>query len=235
MKFKLVEKIIVSSSEATRSRELQEQRALPASSSRVPRTDNFFTSSYRYSLSRALPWGVALLELTVYFFLNLSLLGQSIELEQNFHYIKDLIDRKQVKEAQRQIDILRFQNENDPTLELYQTEIWIQVGEKNYRESNLKTAFENFKKAYEVYPSNPLVNSRYKELSGKILFDANVETKKPPVPFPFYPVALQGTTNYENSEVVDSKETSWSRIEIILSIICIQNFLILGIYFLRRK
>ncbi len=149
-------------------------------------------------------------------------------------YIKDLIDRKQVKEAQRQIDILRSQNENDPTLELYQTEVWIQIGEKNYRESNLKTAFENFKKAYEVYPSNPLVNSRYKELSGKVLFDSSMNTSstegKSKVALSLFPIGLQGGGDVipENHSGSSGLLRDLSNLEILLGVICLQNmFLIL--------
>lgn len=165
-------------------------------------------------------------------FLSLTLLGQSLEIQQNFQYIKDLIDRKQVREAQRQIDILRAQNENDPTLELYQTEIWIQIGEKKYRENNFKTAFENFKKAYEVYPSNPLVNSRYKELSGKILFDASdtqIGDEKFRNTVSLYPMGLQGNSSPENSikDVQGDMNTRWSNIELFLGIICIQNLILI--------
>lgn len=167
------------------------------------------------------------------FLISLSLFSQSnIE---NFYFIKDLIDRSNLKEAQRQIDILKEKNPHDPTLELYQTEIWINTGEQNYKNSNFKTAFENFKKAYEVYPSNSLVRTRYKELSERTLFDSNTETKKPS--FPFYPLGLQGSLNYEFPEKQNNKEpeTSWSKTEIILSIICIQNFLLLTLHFFRRK
>jgi hypothetical protein len=169
----------------------------------------------------------------ILFLISISLFAQSnIE---NFFFIKDLIDRSNLQEAQRQIELLKEKNPHDPTLELYQTEIWINTGEQNYKNSNFKTAFINFKKAYEVYPSNSLVRARYKELSEKILFDSNRDVKKNS--FPIYPLGLQGMPEYEFSEKQNNKESivNWTKTEIILGIICIQNFLLIASYLFRRN
>ncbi|MCE9501513.1 MAG: tetratricopeptide repeat protein [Leptospira sp.] len=107
----------------------------------------------------------------ILFFFAASVFSESSDIITKYPNIKELVDRRNPREAQRQIDKVLKENEGDPTIALYQTEVWIQQGENNYQAGNLKTAFSYFKKAYDFWPSHPLVNQRYKDLSKRRLSD----------------------------------------------------------------
>ncbi|PKA15876.1 tetratricopeptide repeat protein [Leptospira haakeii] len=89
----------------------------------------------------------------------------------NYSQIRELINRNKISEAQEALKPLMESDPDNPTLNLYQTEIWIIQGEENYHTGNLKTAYEYFTKAQTTWVSHPTVRSRIAELRGKTLVD----------------------------------------------------------------
>ncbi|TGK62513.1 tetratricopeptide repeat protein [Leptospira wolffii] len=91
--------------------------------------------------------------------------------ETNYSQIRELINLNKISQAQEALKPLLESDPDDPTLNLYQTEIWIIQGEENYHSGNLKTAYEYFTKAQTTWASHPTVRSRIAELQGKKLVD----------------------------------------------------------------
>ncbi|TGM12035.1 hypothetical protein EHQ81_01545 [Leptospira selangorensis] len=85
--------------------------------------------------------------------------------------IRSLINSGKYQEAGEVLKPLLENNPTDVTLGLFQTEIWIGVGESLYQKKQYKSAFPYFSKAFEAWPSHPLLRSRYEELRGKKLVD----------------------------------------------------------------
>ncbi|TGN03019.1 tetratricopeptide repeat protein [Leptospira dzoumogneensis] len=107
-------------------------------------------------------------------FILLSLSSSNIfseSAETNYSQIRELINRSKIVEAQEALKPLLESEPDNPTLNLYQTEIWIIQGEENYDSGNLKTAFEYFTKAQTTWASHPTIRNRIAELQGKKLVD----------------------------------------------------------------
>ena len=85
--------------------------------------------------------------------------------------IRSLINFGKYQEAGEILKPLLENNPTDVTLGLFQTEIWIGIGENLYQRKQYKSAFPYFSKAFEAWPSHPLLRSRYEELKGKKLVD----------------------------------------------------------------
>ncbi|MCR1795525.1 M48 family metallopeptidase, partial [Leptospira sp. id769339] len=85
--------------------------------------------------------------------------------------IRSLINSGKYQEAGEVLKPLLENNPTDVTLGLFQTEIWIGIGESLYQKKQYKSAFPYFSKAFEAWPSHPLLRSRYEELRGKKLVD----------------------------------------------------------------
>ncbi|TGL49338.1 tetratricopeptide repeat protein [Leptospira wolffii] len=85
--------------------------------------------------------------------------------------IRSLINSGKYQEAGEILKPLLENNPTDVTLGLFQTEIWIGIGENLYQKKQYKSAFPYFSKAFDAWPSHPLLRSRYEELKGKPLKD----------------------------------------------------------------
>ncbi|MDI7184389.1 tetratricopeptide repeat protein [Leptospira santarosai] len=105
------------------------------------------------------------------FFLSLSLYAQGTDENSSYQQIKDYIDSNRVTEAQSLLDEWIKINPNDVTLQLYQTEAWIQTADQKYKERKFKTAFSYYEKAFSNWPNNPSLRARYMELKDKKLVD----------------------------------------------------------------
>ena len=103
-------------------------------------------------------------------FLPIALLAQE-GVDIKYPDIKRLIQSNQLALAQQKIDTQRKGNQNDSSLLLYQTEVWIKKGEAAYQNRKFKTSFGYYQKANRYWPNHPLVVERYKELSGRKLYD----------------------------------------------------------------
>ncbi|EMK00322.1 tol-pal system YbgF family protein [Leptospira sp. WS58.C1] len=91
---------------------------------------------------------------------------------EDYPEIKKVLESGNFTQAQEMLDPLLQSKPSDPTLALYQAEIWIRKAESYYQEGRKLSAFEFFKKAYEVWPNHSLVRNRYWELHGKPLKDS---------------------------------------------------------------
>ncbi|MDI7230302.1 hypothetical protein QMM87_16790 [Leptospira santarosai] len=105
------------------------------------------------------------------FALSLSLYAQGTDDNSSYQQIKDYIDSNRVNEAQSLLDEWIKINPNDVTLQLYQTEAWIQIADQKYKERKFKTAFSYYEKAFSNWPNNPSLRARYMELKDKKLVD----------------------------------------------------------------
>ncbi|EKO77154.1 MULTISPECIES: M48 family metallopeptidase [unclassified Leptospira] len=105
------------------------------------------------------------------FFFSLSLYAQGTDENSSYQQIKDYIDSNRVTEAQSLLDEWIKINPNDVTLQLYQTEAWIQTADQKYKERKFKTAFSYYEKAFSNWPNNPSLRARYLELKDKKLID----------------------------------------------------------------
>ncbi|MDI7226250.1 hypothetical protein [Leptospira santarosai] len=105
------------------------------------------------------------------FALSLSLYAQGADENSSYQQIKDYIDSNRVTEAQSLLDEWIKINPNDVTLQLYQTEVWIQTADQKYKERKFKTAFSYYEKAFSNWPNNPSLRARYMELKDKKLVD----------------------------------------------------------------
>lgn len=114
--------------------------------------------------------------LSLYFLSFVNIYSESGET--NYFQIRELINRNKITEAQEALKPLIETDPDNPTLNLYQTEIWIIQGEENYHTGNLKTAYEYFTKAQATWASHPTVRSRIAELQGKKLVDRPTNTSK---------------------------------------------------------
>ncbi|WP_370739544.1 tetratricopeptide repeat protein [Leptospira kmetyi] len=103
-------------------------------------------------------------------FISLTVYSQGTD-DSSYQQIRDHIDSNRVTEAQNLLEEWIKINPNDATLQLYQTEIWIQVADQKYKERKLKTAFSYYEKAFANWPNNPSLRSRYMELKDKKLVD----------------------------------------------------------------
>lgn len=110
---------------------------------------------------------IILLNLYLLSFFNL----HSEPVETKYSQIRELIDRNKTSEAQDALKPLLESDPDNPTLNLYQTEIWIIRGEDNYHSGNLKSAYDYFTKAQTTWASHPTVRNRIAELQGKKLVD----------------------------------------------------------------
>ncbi|MEI1277885.1 tetratricopeptide repeat protein [Leptospira venezuelensis] len=104
------------------------------------------------------------------FLFVLEILGDTIP--EDYPEIKRVLESGNVNQAQDMLDPLLQSKPSDPTLALYQAEIWIRKAETYYQEGRKLSSFEFFKKAYEVWPNHNLVRTRYWELQGKKLKDS---------------------------------------------------------------
>lgn len=91
---------------------------------------------------------------------------------EDYPEIKKVLESGNINQAQEMLNPLLQAKPSDPTLALYQAEIWIKKAESYYQEGRKLSAFEFFKKAYEVWPNHSLVRARYWELNGKTLKDS---------------------------------------------------------------
>ncbi|MGJ4787071.1 tetratricopeptide repeat protein [Leptospira koniambonensis] len=108
------------------------------------------------------------------FILCISLLlvsGLSSEEDSVQSQIRSLINFGKYQEAGEILKPLLENNPTDVTLGLFQTEIWIGIGEDLYQKKQYKSAFTYFSKAFDTWPSHPIVRSRMTELKGKKLID----------------------------------------------------------------
>ncbi len=85
-----------------------------------------------------------------------------------YPHIKELLVAKLNDQAQREIDKLIIDAPNDPTLNYYQTEVWFNKGEQEYKASNFKKALEYYEKADQFWSGNPLLSERIKDTKEKI-------------------------------------------------------------------
>ncbi|EPG64445.1 hypothetical protein LEP1GSC061_3606 [Leptospira wolffii serovar Khorat str. Khorat-H2] len=97
--------------------------------------------------------------------------GLSSEEDSVQSQIRNLINFGKYQEAGEILKPLLENNPADVTLGLFQTEIWIGIGENLYQKKQYKSAFPYFSKAFDAWPSHPLLRSRYEELKGKPLKD----------------------------------------------------------------
>ncbi|AVV51162.1 tetratricopeptide repeat protein [Leptospira santarosai] len=105
------------------------------------------------------------------FLLSIPLYSQGTDESSSYQQIKDYIDSNRVNEAQSLLDEWIKINPNDVTLQLYQTETWIQTADQKYKERKFKTAFSYYEKAFSNWPNNPSLRARYMELKDKKLVD----------------------------------------------------------------
>ncbi len=174
-----------------------------------------------------------------------SILFSQEAINSQYSHIKQLIISKQLNKAREEIKLAMAGNENDPTLNLYQTELWIAEGEFYYNSGQYKLALEIYEKAIQQYPSNPMVKMKYQEMVNKVKAKSNnIEPKesKPIESLPVQPLGLQGglTTqtiesmkNSGNTESNTNINFAMSRTDFLLTIVCIQNFILLLFLFLR--
>lgn len=90
------------------------------------------------------------------------------ESKTKYPHIKELLVAKLNDQAQREIDKLSVDTPNDPTLNYYQTEVWFNKGEQEYKANNFKKALEYYEKAYQFWSGNPLLSERIKDTKEKI-------------------------------------------------------------------
>lgn len=149
-------------------------------------------------------------------------------------HIKQLIQTRQLAKARQELAIAMQGNENDPTLNLYQTELWIIEGETYYNSGQYKKALEIYQEAARRYPSNPMVKLKYEEMVKKVK-NAEESTKNKPVEsVPIQPIGLQGGNGMEaNSIPGNNMNSSNSKTDLLLTVLCIEN-LILLVFLFRR-
>ena len=157
-----------------------------------------------------------------------------------YSHIKQLILSKQLNKAKEEIKLAMTGNENDPTLNLYQTELWIAEADSYYAAGQYKRALEIYEKAIEQYPSNPMVKMKYQEMVNKTKgLGAEAKENKPVSSFSIQPLGLQGSLS-QNSEILhdsNNQNTSWNlsmtKTDYLLLVLCIQNF-VLMVFLFRR-
>lgn len=158
--------------------------------------------------------------LLLFILFSFSLELQSEESHNQYAQIKKLIETKQLYKAKLELNLALKGNENDPTLNLYQTELWILEGEVFFNQGQYKKAIETYEKAIQNYPSNPLVKAKYTEMLRKV----NDAKSSSNTTIPFTPLALQG--GLEEKLSVD--QTSMTYLEKIGIAIILQNIFILS-------
>lgn len=150
--------------------------------------------------------------------------------------IKQLIQTKQLSKAREELRLAMIGNENDPTLNLYQTELWIMEGDSFNASGQYKKALEIYEKAIQYYPSNPMVKLKYEEMVNKMKTSKmGVKENQLKEPIPIQPLGLQGNfpPNSDSSENSTALNLSLSRTDFLLTLICIQNFILLLFLFYR--
>jgi len=81
--------------------------------------------------------------------------------------IKDLILQRRLDAANTEVERMLKENPNDPSLMLYQTEVWIELGMEHDRAGNQKTALDYYTRAYQYWPSHPVLRKRFLALQGR--------------------------------------------------------------------
>lgn len=149
-------------------------------------------------------------------------------------HIKQLIQTRQLAKARQELAIAMQGNENDPTLNLYQTELWIIEGETYYNSGQYKKALEIYQEAARRYPSNPMVKLKYEEMVKKVK-NAEESTKNKPVEsLPIQPIGLQGGNGSDaNSIPGKNMNSSNDKTDLLLTILCIENFILIVFLFFR--
>ncbi|MCE9500557.1 MAG: hypothetical protein K8R21_08675 [Leptospira sp.] len=90
---------------------------------------------------------------------------------EKYKKVRYYLKTEKFEAADAEISRFSIQNKNDPELNYLQAELWASLGEKNYKVSNLKTAFEYFKKVYIAWPNHKLGLKRYNQLKDRKLRD----------------------------------------------------------------
>jgi tetratricopeptide (TPR) repeat protein len=110
-----------------------------------------------------------ILTILLFLFLLIPILSQELsENKTKYPHIKELLVAKLNDQAQREIDKLSVDIPNDPTLNYYQTEVWFNKAEEEYKVSNFKKALEYYEKAYQFWSGNPLLSERIRDAKEKI-------------------------------------------------------------------
>ncbi len=149
-------------------------------------------------------------------------------------HIKQLIQTRQLSKARQELAIAMQGNENDPTLNLYQTELWIIEGEVYYNSGQYKKALEIYQEAARRYPSNPMVKLKYEEMVKKVKNVEDSTKSKPVESIPIQPIGLQGGNGIEaNSIPGNNMNSSNSKTDLLLTILCIENFVLIVFLFRR--
>ncbi len=169
-----------------------------------------------------------LLAATILF--QLSLFSQDMT---NSH-IKQLIQTRQLAKARQELAIAMQGNENDPTLNLYQTELWIIEGETYYNSGQYKKALDIYQEAARRYPSNPMVKLKYEEMVKKVKNVEEFNKSKPAEPIPIQPIGLQDGNGVDAYSLTGSNmNASNSKTDLLLTILCIENFILIVFLFFR--
>ena len=167
------------------------------------------------------------MKFTFYFFILIFLHSEE-SIPSEHSNIKKLIETNQLQKAKLELGLAMKGNENDPTLNFYQTELWIAEGESYFANGQYKIAMEIYEKAIKEYPSNPLVKSKYKDMVNKV---NSVKSKRDIIPVSL--LALQGGLSEKNSE----NQSPTSNLEKLVIGIFLQNILIilLLVFALRKR
>jgi len=95
-----------------------------------------------------------------------------------FAPIRTLIDAGRWAEAQAAIVALPPIDRASATIRLYQTEVWIGLGEFHYQRRECQAALEHFQQAYRSWPGHPVVRARYTELTTNFQACVNEATAR---------------------------------------------------------
>ncbi len=96
----------------------------------------------------------------------------------DYSHIKNMIDSKRVVDARKEIDFALKNNPNDPTLNFYNTELWILEADYFSERGEYARAIPLYEKVKELYPSNPLVKNKYDSAKAKLQTNSNEVTVK---------------------------------------------------------
>ena len=112
--------------------------------------------------------------------------------ENQYTDIRAMIAGGNILEADKKTQQLLNISPGDPTLTLYQTEIWIEQANQLYNQKKLKSAFVLYEKAYKNWNMHPVVRKRYFELKDRKLYDVNTVSNQ-------NQVSIQTTQNSKSS------------------------------------
>ncbi|HMV44767.1 MAG TPA: tetratricopeptide repeat protein [Leptospiraceae bacterium] len=152
-------------------------------------------------------------------------------------HIKQLIQTRQLAKAREELNIAMQGNENDPTLNLYQTELWIIEGETYYNSGQYKKAMEIYQKAVDRYPSNPMVKMKYQEMIKKV----KIAEERPKENTPSTETVNEQTINQQSTQQATSEYISLSEMissksdtsNLLLGLLCLENFVLIVFVFLK--